>query len=256
MPWNPELYNQFKDIRYKPFYDLLGLLKDYDPKTIIDLGCGTGEQTAILTRHFKEASVLGIDSSPTMLAQARDYHLGRLTFRHIGIEEILASGQQWDLVFSNAALQWVDGHEKLFKQLVSVVNPGGQLAVQVPVQDENKLNQLLLQLVKEEPFSNYLQGFLRESPVLALDAYAQLLFDEGLLDLDISMRVYPIIAEDPQELVDFISGSAMIPYLERLKSDQAAEFTEAFKQRVAAAWPKFPAIYAFKRLLLVGTKRG
>lgn len=256
MPWNPELYNQFKDIRYKPFYDLLGLLKEYDPKTIIDLGCGTGEQTAILTRHFKEASVLGIDSSATMLAQARAYNLSRLSFRQIGIEEILASGQQWDLVFSNAALQWVDGHEKLFKQLVSVVKPGGQLAVQMPVQDENKLNQLLLQLVKEEPFSNYLQGFVRESPVLNLDAYAQLLFDEGLLDLDISMRVYPIIAEDPQELVDFISGSAMIPYLERLNSEQAAEFTEAFKQRVAAAWPKFPAIYAFKRLLLVGTKRG
>jgi trans-aconitate 2-methyltransferase len=177
-----------------------------------------------------------------------------LHFRSATTEDTLASGEKWDLIFSNAALQWSDNHEILFPKLVELVNSKGQFAVQMPVQPENKLNKILSDLVEEEPFKSYLKGYKRDSPVLSIDAYAQILFDGGLEDIQIMQKVYPIIAKDHDTLYNFISGSALIPYIERLESEQAALFIKIYKERIAVEFPKLPAIYSFKRILMYGRK--
>src|SRR5690606_32270001 len=89
-------------------------------------------------------------------------------------------------------------------------------AVQMPFQKENVLNQLLLQIVAEEPLSSSIKQIVPPSPVLSLDEYATIMFQGGLHDIAISIRVYPIIANDAMELYDFIAGSALIPYMEQL----------------------------------------
>ncbi|MEP6806558.1 MAG: methyltransferase domain-containing protein, partial [Flavobacterium sp.] len=216
MPWNPEIYNKFKNIRYQPFYDLADFIEPVNGMKAIDLGCGTGEQTAILADKFKEADFLGVDSSAEMLEQSKALETDNLHFRKATTEETIASGEKWDLIFSNAALQWSDDHESLFAKLLELLNSQGQFAIQMPVQPENKLNKILLELVNEEPFKTYLNGFTRDSPVLSIDEYAQILFDGGLEDLKILQKVYPIIANDHDTLYNFISGSALIPYIERL----------------------------------------
>lgn len=254
MPWNPEIYNKFKNIRYQPFYDLANFIQPINGMKAIDLGCGTGEQTAILANKFKDADFLGVDSSAEMLEQSKKLEMDNLHFRSATTEEMIESGQKWDLIFSNAALQWSDDHEKLFSQLVDLLNPNGQFAVQMPVQPENKLNKILLELVNEEPFQSYLKGYKRESPVLSIDEYAQILFDGGLEDLQLQQKVYPIIADDHETLYNFISGSALIPYIERLKGEEQSLFIKTYKERIATHFPKLPAIYSFKRLLLYGRK--
>ncbi|WP_263360671.1 methyltransferase domain-containing protein [Flavobacterium collinsii] len=254
MPWNPEIYNKFKDIRYQPFYDLANFIQPEKGMKAIDLGCGTGEQTAILANKFPEADFLGVDSSAEMLEQSKDLETNNLHFRKSTTEETLESGEKWDLIFSNAALQWSDDHEVLFTKLLEQLNPKGQFAVQMPVQPENKLNKILLELVQEEPFVSYLKGFKRESPVLSIDEYAQILFDGGLENLEIQQKVYPIIAKDHETLFSFISGSALIPYTERLEGEEKVVFIETYKKRIAEGFPKLPAIYSFKRLLLYGRK--
>ncbi|MBF4483595.1 MULTISPECIES: methyltransferase domain-containing protein [unclassified Flavobacterium] len=255
MPWNPEIYNKFKNIRYQPFYDLADFIKPVNGMKAIDLGCGTGEQTAILSDKFKEASFLGVDSSAEMLEQSKALETNRLHFRKATTEETLASGEKWDLIFSNAALQWSNDHETLFTDLIKLVNPKGQFAVQMPVQPENKLNVILSDLVDEEPFKSYLKGYKRDSPVLSIDEYAQILFDGGLEELQIQQKVYPIIANDHETLYNFISGSALIPYIERLEGEEKALFIKTYKERIAEYFPKLPAIYSFKRILLYGIKR-
>ncbi len=255
MPWNPEIYNQFKNIRFKPFFDLSDLIKDEKQMKAIDLGCGTGEQTAILAEKFPDATFLGIDSSAEMLEKSKILENNRLHFRQATTEELSNSDENWDLIFSNAALQWSDHHEDLFPKLISKLKTNGQLAIQMPYQPGNILNQILFDLATEEPFKTQLNNWNRPSAVLTIDEYAQILFDNGIEELNLFQKVYPIIAEDHETLFNFISGSALIPYLERLNEDQQEVFTAEFKQRIAEKFPKLPAIYSFKRLLLYGRKK-
>lgn len=254
MPWNPEIYNKFKNIRYQPFYDLIDLIDPVDKMKAIDFGCGTGEQTFILSEKFPSATFLGIDSSAEMLEKSKELKNDRLNFKQATTEDVIASGEKWDLIFSNAALQWSDNHSELFPALISLLNKNGQFAIQMPVQNENILNQLLHQLIQEEPFKTYLKDWRRDSPVLSMDEYAQILFDGGLENIQIMTKVYPIIANDAQQLLDFISGSALIPYIEKLTEEQQQLFITTYKKRIEEAFPKFPAIYAFKRILIFGKK--
>lgn len=255
MPWNPDLYNQFKDIRYRPFFDLAELIQHDPSMKVVDLGCGTGEQTALLSAKFPDARFLGIDSSEEMLEKSKTLENEQLRFKKDSTEEFITRNETWDLIFSNAALQWSDNHQQLFPKLLSMLNSRGQIAIQMPYQPGNILNQLLTEVAAQEPFRTYLGGWNRPSSVLTIDEYAHLLFENGMEDLNLSLRVYPIIAETPETFFDFISGSALIPYLERMDSEQQLQFIIKFKEHIATAFPKFPALYAFKRLLLYGRKK-
>lgn len=255
MPWNPDVYNQFKDIRFKPFYDLAELITDEKDMKAVDLGCGTGEQTSTLTEKLTHAIFTGIDSSPEMLEKSKVLENERLHFRIATTEDMLEADENWDLIFSNAALQWSDNHHELFPKLISKLNTGGQLAVQMPYQPGNALNSILSKLATEEPFRTQLNGWNRPSAVLTIDEYAQILFENGIEDLNLSQKVYPIIAEDHETLFKFISGSALIPYLERLDGEQQEIFTTEFKKCIEKSFQKLPAIYAFKRILLYGRKK-
>ncbi|MFT3680182.1 MAG: methyltransferase domain-containing protein [Ferruginibacter sp.] len=254
MPWDPGVYNQFKAIRYKPFFDLVDLITAKDMKSCVDIGCGTGEQTAILAERFKPANFTGFDASKEMLAESKKMEHENLHFELSTIEDFSNSVSNWDLVFSNAALQWSDDHPVLVPKLIAKLNPGGQFAVQMPFQKENVLNKLLLELVQGKPFVDMLDGFARHSPLLEMDDYASILFKSGLHDLDISLRVYPIIAQNAQELYNFIAGSALIPYMERLDTGGQQLLEAAFIKRIEAYFVSFPAIYSFKRILLYGVK--
>jgi trans-aconitate 2-methyltransferase len=255
MPWNPEVYNQFKNIRYQPFFDLMAMISADGLKNAVDIGCGTGEQTKILSEKFDETNFLGFDSSAEMLAKSKELENENLHFKKSPVEEFVSdSNQQWDLIFSNAALQWSDDHETLFPKLISLLSDKGQFAVQMPVQNENLLNKILLALVQEKPFVDYLNGWKRDTPLLSIDRYAQIMFENGLQNIQIIQKVYPIIADDHEKLFDFISGSALIPYIERISGSEQELFIAEYKKRIQQEFKRFPAIYAFKRLLLYGRK--
>lgn len=254
MPWNPDVYNQFKSIRYKPFFDLMGLISDENLQTAVDIGCGTGEQTKILSEKFENAEFIGIDNSPEMLNKSKEFSDSRVSFENKSVDDFINEGKTYDLIFSNAALQWAKNHLELFPKLLALVNDGGQVAVQMPNQDHNILNKILFDLANEEPFRCQLNYWNRISPVLTLDAYTELLFSAGFKDLNVSERVYPIIAEDADTLFNFISGSALIPYQERLSENHQAAFKEEFKNRIQNHFKKFPAVYPFKRILIYGRK--
>src|SRR5215831_7629752 len=147
MPWDPHVYNQFKNIRYQPFFDLMDLISEHNLCDCVDIGCGTGEQTSLLAKRFENSSFLGIDSSEEMLSDSKKFVNEKLTFRLSTIEEFAASKSTWDLIFSNAALQWSNDHAELFPKLISKLNGDGQLAVQMPFQTENTLNKILLDMV-------------------------------------------------------------------------------------------------------------
>jgi trans-aconitate 2-methyltransferase len=249
MPWNPDVYNQFKENRYEPFYDLISHLKPHTAKNIIDLGCGTGELTAILAGRFPGSKTLGIDSSAEMLAKAP--LTDTISFIQRSVEEQLMLDDKWDIIVANASLQWVEDHHSLFPAIMSKLGPGGQLAIQMPSQKENILNQLLYELVHEAPFYEVLKNDIRHSPVLSLDEYTTLLYGNGAKEVLVYQKVYPILAQSADTLYEFISGSALVPYMEKLQEPLRSLLVKEFKKRIEAKFPSAPMVYAFKRILLI-----
>lgn len=174
MAWNPEVYNKFKSERFAPFYDLLALVHVKPGMEVIDLGCGTGELTRKLADTLPGSNVLGIDSSQEMLNDSKAFENEQVKFECRSIEEQLKSDKKWDLVFSNAAIQWVGNHEVLLPEIISKIRKNGQLLIQIPDQQQNISNKILNEMADEEPFKVILKDWKRTSPVLDIDSYAQI----------------------------------------------------------------------------------
>lgn len=130
MPWDPDCYLRFADHRTRPGVELLARIPDMAARRIVDLGCGTGNLTSLLAQRWPEADITGIDSSEEMIERARRDHPST-TWRH-GDIETWEPDSPLDLIFSNAALHWVDDHQTLFRRLRSMPADDGVLAVQMP----------------------------------------------------------------------------------------------------------------------------
>jgi trans-aconitate 2-methyltransferase len=252
MPWNPTVYEKFKTQRAAPFEDLLVLIERREGMRVIDLGCGTGELTRRLADALPGSDVIGIDNSPEMLARTAEFVRPGLRFEPGNLGE--ASGQ-YDLVFSHAAIHWIDGHETLIPRLLSMVRPCGQLAIQMPSNHGHATHVLIRELADEEPFKTALGGWSRQSSVLPVDQYAELLYRHGARDLTVFEKVYPHVLENADSLADWTSGTALVPYFERLPKDLHEPFMERYRERLRTRWPSGPVFYGFRRILFVAKVR-
>jgi trans-aconitate 2-methyltransferase len=255
-PWNPDQYERFRDERSLPFFELLAMVQPRPGGSVIDLGCGTGELTAVLHRALGAKATLGLDSSETMLERSAALAVPGLTFR-LGTIARFAPRKPYDVVFSNAALQWLDDHPRLFERLAAGVAPGGQLAVQVPANDDHPSHQTAFALASEEPWRGYLGGYRREWPVLKPERYAELLDRLGFARQEVRLRVYAHHLAGPEAVVEWVKGTLLTDYERRLEPPAYAAFLAEYRRRLMAQLPDSrPYFYAFKRVLLAATKAG
>jgi len=259
MSWNPDQYHKFQSERFAPFDDLLKLVDVRPGLKVVDLGCGTGELTRRLADSLPESDVLGLDSSPQMLAKAgaqvgaqglRPLERAGLTFE-LGDQTHLAGS--WDLIFSNAALQWSENHERLVGHLYGRLARGGQIVAQVPSNHRHISHRLILETAQEEPFQTILEGFVRHSPVLLIEEYARLFFDLGAENIIVFEKVYAHVLENAEAVVEWVSGTALVPYFERLGGHRD-EFLAVLRQKFRQAMPGSPVFYPFKRTLFSASK--
>lgn len=252
MPWNPDQYEKFKAERFAPFEDLLSQIIVRDEMNVIDLGCGSGELTTRVADHLPRSQVLGVDSSDEMLARAGKFARDKLTFERRAIEEV---DGDWDLVFSHAAVQWVDDHEALVPRLLSMVRPGGQLAVQMPSNHNHATHRIIGEIAGEEPFRSALRGWSRQSPVLGASRYAELLYRHGGERLIVFEKVYPHVLENSDALAEWTSGTALVPYFDRLSDELREQFMVRYRLRLNALWPESPVFYGFQRILFSAVRK-
>ena len=252
MPWNPDLYHKFQTERSAPFHDLLALVEVRPRLKIIDLGCGTGELTRQLADQLPESEVNGLDSSPEMLTNAASFQRPGLVF--VKGDQSALTGE-WDLIFSNAALQWSENHAELIPSLYRKLAPGGQIAVQVPSNHDHISHRIYRETANEEMFKFLLNGYQRYSPVLKIDDYARILFNCGAEQITVFEKVYPHVLEDSDAVVEWISGTALVPYFERLGKHRD-EFVQSIREKMRAAMPDRPVFYPFRRTLFSARKPG
>ena len=240
MEWNPAQYGKFSDARRQPLLDLLALIGQPRGVRAIDLGCGPGNLTRELADHLPESDVVGIDSSPEMLAAAAAVVRPGLRFEQRSIQDVCAeTGPGYDLVFSNAALQWVPDHARLVPALWQRVNPGGQLAVQLPANDFNSMRVIFADVA----------GWTHELASLDISAYAQLLFTAGARDITVFEKVYPHVLPNADAVLEWARGTALLPYLERLPPAQRPPYVEEVRRRLRSFYTDEPVFFPFRRII-------
>ncbi|WP_437797422.1 trans-aconitate 2-methyltransferase [Sorangium sp. So ce693] len=253
--WDPAQYLKFEDQRARPAMDLLGRVDLTAPGDIVDLGCGAGNITRLAAQRFPGRGILGVDSSPDMLAQARAALPGA-RFVEGDIARFAPSAPP-ALIFSNAALHWLDDHQALFPALLRRLTAGGVLAVQMPRNHGAPSHTAMVEASRLPRFRDKLAAVVRESPVAAPTAYYGMLAPHAAR-IEIWETEYLHVLEGANPVVEWTKGTALRPLLAALDAQERAEFLEEYGGRVAAAYPKAAdgkTPFPFRRLFLVATAR-
>jgi len=259
MPWDPQCYEMFADARLRPLIDLLARVPGPDsgwmPRRIVDLGCGSGNGTRLLAQRWPGASVVGVDSSPEMLETARSRD-DSIDWQQAELSSWRAP-QRFDLLFSNAALHWLDDHATLFPGLLKMLGAGGILAVQMPRNFHAASHRTIFELAQEAPYRDHLLPALRPWPVLEPSAYYALLAPHADT-VDIWETEYLQVLHGDNPVADWTRSTLMIPVLDSLPEALRASFETEYRRRIAASYPKSPdgsTLYPFKRLFMTARVR-
>jgi trans-aconitate 2-methyltransferase len=250
--WDPTQYERFSDERSAPFFDLLALVEPCRGGRVVDLGCGTGELTRALHERTGASATLGVDSSEAMLARSTSHAGDGLSFE---LEDIAhwVPAEPVDLVFSNAALHWVDDHRELFARLTAALGSGGQLAVQMPANHDHASHLVAERVARQEPFRDALGGYLRRSPVLSPELYAVLLDRLGFGSQHVRLQVYLHVLSEPAAVIDWVKATLLTDYKRRLPDALYDDFVACYRELLLTELgDDRPFHFTFKRLLLWG----
>jgi len=253
--WDPGLYNRFKIYRDRPAIDLIVQIPSNRTFTrIVDLGCGTGEQAAVLSTRHPMAQVTGLDSSPQMLERA--------LARAVPVTWVLGDIADYapdpppDLIFTNAALQWLPDHETLIPRLVGMLPEGGVFACQMPLSHAEPWHVALRATAAEGPWADRLKDARGLTPLLSAEGYYRLL--APLAEVDIWSTTYVHVLEGDDPIVDWMRGTGLRPYLDRLPEPELREaFLEAYRARLKPHFPVEPdgvTLFSFPRLFILAQR--
>ena len=249
--WDPDVYLTFADDRARPFYDLLSRVGAQQPRRVVDLGCGPGNLTLQLARRWQDAVVEAVDSSEEMVAAARER----------GVEASVGDLRTWtpqpdtDLVLSNAALHWAPERDELMARWADQLPPGAWIAVQMPGNFETPSHAAVRAVARREPYAKTLRYTpFRVGTVVDTPAhYAELLLDAGCtVDAWETTYIHQLTGEHP--VLDWISGTALLPVSERLNDEEYQQFREELIPLLADAYPPRPdgtTFFPFRRVFVV-----
>jgi trans-aconitate 2-methyltransferase len=247
--WDPAQYERFRGERSQPFFDLLALVEPRPFMRAVDLGCGTGELTRLLHDHLGASETLGIDSSEAMLAKSASFAGGGLRFERRSIGDF-AADRHYNLVFSNAALHWLPDHDELLRRLTAALVEGGQLAVQVPANNDHPSHTVAAEVAGEALFLEAMNGYKREWPVLKPEQYAAALNRLGYVEQQVRLQVYGHTLESREGVIEWVKGTLLTDYEKRLPPDLYARFFERYRERLLDSLEDArPYFFPFKRIL-------
>lgn len=255
--WDPGHYLKYADLRVRPALDLLARVPLDDAAYITDLGCGPGNVVEFLRARFPGGDILGVDRSAEMLNAARSAHGDAATWVQADIASWRPDRPQ-DLIYSNAALQWLDRHEELFPRLIGDVAPGGVLAVQMPNQFAEPSHVLMRDVASRGPWADILKPLLRPAPVAEAGRYYDWL-KPACESVEVWETSYMQVMSGTDPVLDWISATALAPLREALPADQRGPFRDAVGAELRRAYPQRgdgATLFPFRRLFIIAHKAG
>jgi trans-aconitate 2-methyltransferase len=256
MSWSATQYSSFENERTRPVRDLVHAITVAEVGRAIDLGCGPGNSTEVLAARFPEAAISGLDSSDDMIVAARK-RLPQLQFE-LGDVSAWDPPEMFDVILSNAALQWVMGHETLMPRLMGKVAPGGNLAVQMPDNLEEPAHRRMRQVAVSGRWKEKLAGSAgaraaRRGPEWYFD-----LLRPHAARVDVWRTTYHhVLAGGTDAVVEWFKGSGLRPFLAPLDPAEAADYLAEYRALVAEDYPPLPdgtVLLPFPRLFIVATR--
>lgn len=253
--WKPAQYQKFSEARLRPALDLLARIPDREYGTIHDLGCGPGTVTRILAERWPDARIIGVDQSPEMLIEA--------TKTGADIAWVEADIEYWspaaapDLIYSNAALHWLNNHNRLFPRLIQLLAPGGCLAVQMPLSWNLPSHRLMRETLADGGAGGTLSKTMARRPVEDAGTYYDLLSGHAAR-IDIWESEYLHVLEGDNPVLEWVKGTGLRPVLDGLAGAERERFLSEYSRRLRAAYPARAdgrILYPFRRLFIVAGKK-
>ena len=252
--WNPALYSRFEDERTRPARELLARVSlSADTTRIVhDLGCGPGNSTELLVARFPSATVIGADNSQSMLDSARK----RLPTARFELSDIATWQPDTapDLIYANAALQWVGDHETLLPKLFAMLAPGGVFAVQMPDNREESTHRLMREVASEPPWEHHIGPAASvRTKLLSLNTYYDLLAPHSA-QIDVWRTAYQHPMDSAAAIVEWVSATGLRPFVDPLPLDLRATYLAEYERRIDAAYSvrsDGKRMLAFPRLFIV-----
>lgn len=250
--WDADQYLKFQQERTQPAIDLAARVQFKSPGRIVDVGCGPGNSTAVLAARFPKADLSGLDSSADMLATARasneEIHWFQADVTTWEPEE------EYDLIFSNAVLQWVPDHQTVFPRLMRFLNPGGALAIQLPAHYASPLHRCVVDVSElpewRDATENARQRLISETRSFYYDLLSPL-----AARIDLWETEYIHTMESVEAILEWFRGTGLRPYLEALPDDnQRVRFETELLSRYRDAYPtqaNGKILFPFRRLFIV-----
>lgn len=255
--WDPGQYQRFARERGRPFFDLLARVGAAGPGYVADLGCGPGNLTAALAARWPSAQVVGVDSSPEMIAEARAVSGDRP-----GLSFVLADIRDWqpdrpaDVMVANAVLQWVPGHLDLVRRWPGLLADGGWAAFQLPGNYDQPSHAILKALAGSRRWRSRLAGVELNRQAADPGAYLDALARAGC-EVDAWETTYLHVLSGSDPVTQWYRGTGLRPVLAALGPDEAEEFVAEYSASVAQAYPAAPygTVLPFRRVFVVARKR-
>ena len=251
MAWDPKTYLAFGEERTRPAHELLARIAVDHPRHVVDLGCGPGNSTALLAARWPNAELEGVDSSAEMLSEAR-----KSPFPARWTEADVATwkpASPYDVIFSNATLQWVADHKRLLPQIVKHVTKDGVFAFQVPRNFDDPCHTLIHDVANDPRWADKLKGVRDWWNVQEPATYFDIL-EPHTRSIDIWETRYVQVLQGEDAVFRWMSGTGLRPYANALVGAEREAFLEEYRRRVDAAYPRRQSgvtLYPFRRLFCV-----
>jgi trans-aconitate 2-methyltransferase len=252
--WSAQQYVKFEDERTRPALELLARVPLATANTAVDIGCGPGNATELIAERYPAAKITGMDSSADMLMAARK-RLPAATF-------VEADAASWsppapvDLIFANAVLQWVPSHIDVVARLMDHLAPGGAIALQVPDNQQEPSHAAMRAVAAAGPWAAKFKAPIAREVIPPVEAYYDRLLPLAV-HVDIWRTTYHHALAGTAAIVEWVKGTGLRPFLDRLDRDERRAFIAAYEMRLAAAYPPQAdgrVLFRFPRLFVVAVK--
>lgn len=254
--WSSTQYLMFKNERTQPAIDLVNRIHIGNPKKILDIGCGPGNSTQVLAQRFPNAYILGIDKSSNMIETAKkDYP--NLEFKICDVDKDLSIlDNDFDVVFSNACIQWIPNHNKLLKNMIGLLKPNGILAVQIPMNYQEPIHKIIVEVSSSEKWrSEFINP--RNFYNLTQSEYFDLL-SEISSEFSMWQTTYCHKLKSHKDIIEWYRGTGLRPYLDVLTDEKKTLFEQDIFDRVIKEYPKQKngnIIFRFPRFFFIATAK-